>query len=70
LANELCDDFYLKDSFSIFPIYIEFNNYIQYLCFFFWISVSDLLDYITPDADMKAREAQKKARAKVKKLPT
>lgn len=30
-----------------------------------WVSVSDLLDYITPDADMKAREAQKKARAKV-----
>ncbi|XP_038696013.1 protein TSS-like isoform X1 [Tripterygium wilfordii] len=28
------------------------------------LSVSDLLDYITPDADMKAREAQKKARAK------
>lgn len=33
--------------------------------FSFWISVSDLLDYITPDADMKAREAQKKARSKV-----
>lgn len=30
-----------------------------------YISVSDLLDYITPDADLKAREAQKKARAKV-----
>lgn len=31
------------------------------------ISVSDLLDYITPDAEMKAREAQRKqARAKVK----
>ncbi|KAF5742102.1 hypothetical protein HS088_TW09G00143 [Tripterygium wilfordii] len=30
------------------------------------LSVSDLLDYITPDADVKAREAQKKARAKVK----
>ncbi|XP_052198927.1 protein REDUCED CHLOROPLAST COVERAGE 2 [Diospyros lotus] len=31
------------------------------------LSVSDLLDYITPDADMKARDAQKKqARAKVK----
>nr|GMC61100.1 protein TSS isoform X1 [Ipomoea batatas] len=31
------------------------------------VSVSDLLDYITPDAEMKAREAQKKqARAKVK----
>lgn len=29
------------------------------------ISVSDLLDYITPDADQKVREAQKKARAKV-----
>lgn len=28
------------------------------------ISVSDLLDYITPDADMKARDARK-ARAKV-----
>ncbi|CAI0394281.1 unnamed protein product [Linum tenue] len=28
------------------------------------LSVSDLLDYITPDADLKAREAQKKARAK------
>lgn len=28
--------------------------------------MSDLLDYITPDAEMKAREAQKKqARAKV-----
>ncbi|KAI9378489.1 hypothetical protein POPTR_018G102500v4 [Populus trichocarpa] len=33
------------------------------------LSVSDLLDYITPDADMKAREAQKKARAKVKGKP-
>lgn len=31
-----------------------------------WISVSDLLDYIAPDADMKTREAQKKqARAKL-----
>ncbi|CAN1165297.1 Protein REDUCED CHLOROPLAST COVERAGE 2 [Linum perenne] len=30
------------------------------------LSVSDLLDYITPEADLKAREAQKKARAKVK----
>ncbi|KAJ8750965.1 hypothetical protein K2173_016146 [Erythroxylum novogranatense] len=30
------------------------------------LSVSDLLDYITPDAEMKARESQKKARAKVK----
>ncbi|MCD7468573.1 hypothetical protein HAX54_006929, partial [Datura stramonium] len=31
------------------------------------LSVSDLLDYIAPDAEMKAREAQKKqARAKVK----
>ncbi|KAM6552996.1 hypothetical protein CsatB_013758 [Cannabis sativa] len=30
------------------------------------LSVSDLLDYITPDADMKAREAQKRARSKVK----
>ncbi|CAL1415001.1 unnamed protein product [Linum trigynum] len=29
------------------------------------LSVSDLLDYITPDADLKAREAQKKARAKL-----
>ncbi|CAM8979824.1 unnamed protein product [Rhodiola kirilowii] len=33
------------------------------------LSVSDLLDYITPDADMKEREAQKKARAKVKGKP-
>ncbi|KAJ7979570.1 Tetratricopeptide repeat (TPR)-like superfamily protein [Quillaja saponaria] len=33
------------------------------------LSVSDLLDYITPDADMKAREAQKKARAKLKGKP-
>ncbi|KAJ8767706.1 hypothetical protein K2173_020646 [Erythroxylum novogranatense] len=33
------------------------------------LSVSDLLDYITPDADMKAREAQKKARAKFKGKP-
>ncbi|CAK7338137.1 unnamed protein product [Dovyalis caffra] len=33
------------------------------------LSVSDLLDYITPDAGMKAREAQKKARAKVKGKP-
>ncbi|XP_050212325.1 protein REDUCED CHLOROPLAST COVERAGE 2 [Mercurialis annua] len=33
------------------------------------LSVSDLLDYITPDADMKAREAQRKARAKVKGKP-
>ncbi|CAJ1975506.1 unnamed protein product [Sphenostylis stenocarpa] len=31
--------------------------------------VSDLLDYITPDADQKAREAQKKARAKLKGKP-
>ncbi|CAN1223847.1 Protein REDUCED CHLOROPLAST COVERAGE 2 [Linum grandiflorum] len=30
------------------------------------LSVSDLLDYITPEADLKAREAQKKARAKIK----
>lgn len=31
-----------------------------------FISVSDLLDYITPDAEMKARDAQRKqARAKV-----
>ncbi|CAN1223851.1 Protein REDUCED CHLOROPLAST COVERAGE 2 [Linum grandiflorum] len=28
------------------------------------LSVSDLLDYITPEADLKAREAQKKARAR------
>ncbi|KAM7252740.1 hypothetical protein ACFE04_008249 [Oxalis oulophora] len=33
------------------------------------LSVSDLLDYITPDADMKAREAQKKARAKLRGKP-
>ncbi|PRQ37693.1 putative clustered mitochondria protein [Rosa chinensis] len=33
------------------------------------LSVSDLLDYITPDADMKAREAQRKARLKVKGKP-
>ncbi|GLT49592.1 hypothetical protein SLA2020_231400 [Shorea laevis] len=33
------------------------------------LSVSDLLDYIAPDAEMKAREAQKKARAKVKGKP-
>ncbi|GLT80465.1 hypothetical protein SLA2020_519030 [Shorea laevis] len=33
------------------------------------LSVSDLLDYIAPDTDMKAREAQKKARAKVKVKP-
>ncbi|KAJ0031429.1 hypothetical protein Pint_14324 [Pistacia integerrima] len=33
------------------------------------LSVSDLLDYITPDADMKAREAQRKARTKVKGKP-
>ncbi|PQQ13650.1 protein TSS [Prunus yedoensis var. nudiflora] len=33
------------------------------------LSVSDLLDYITPDSDMKAREAQRKARAKVKGKP-
>ncbi|XP_010047052.2 protein TSS [Eucalyptus grandis] len=32
------------------------------------LSVSDLLDFIAPDADMKARDAQKKARAKVKKV--
>ncbi|KAI4377268.1 hypothetical protein MLD38_014928 [Melastoma candidum] len=31
------------------------------------LSVSDLLDYIAPDADMKARDAQKRAHAKVKK---
>lgn len=31
----------------------------------FWVSVSDLLDYIAPDADMKAREAKKQARAKL-----
>ncbi|RZC16714.1 Protein TSS [Glycine soja] len=33
------------------------------------LSVSDLLDYITPDADQKVREAQKKARAKLKGKP-
>ncbi|CAI8587235.1 unnamed protein product [Vicia faba] len=33
------------------------------------LSVSDLLDYITPEADLKAREAQKKARAKLKEKP-
>uniref|UniRef100_A0A5B7BBA0 Clu domain-containing protein n=1 Tax=Davidia involucrata TaxID=16924 RepID=A0A5B7BBA0_DAVIN len=34
------------------------------------LSVSDLLDYITPDADMKTRDAQKKqARAKIKGKP-
>ncbi|RDX93896.1 Protein TSS, partial [Mucuna pruriens] len=33
------------------------------------ISSKDLLDYITPDADQKAREAQKKARAKMKGKP-
>ncbi|XP_048133887.1 protein REDUCED CHLOROPLAST COVERAGE 2 isoform X2 [Rhodamnia argentea] len=32
------------------------------------LSVSDLLDFIAPDAGMKARDAQKKARAKVKKV--
>ncbi|KAK1414035.1 hypothetical protein QVD17_29773 [Tagetes erecta] len=31
------------------------------------LSVSDLLDYIAPDADMKAREAKKQARAKLLK---
>uniref|UniRef100_A0A9I9CY66 Clu domain-containing protein n=1 Tax=Cucumis melo TaxID=3656 RepID=A0A9I9CY66_CUCME len=30
------------------------------------LSVSDLLDYIAPDADLKARDAQRKARAKIK----
>ncbi|KAK8597975.1 hypothetical protein V6N13_095368 [Hibiscus sabdariffa] len=30
------------------------------------LSVSDLLDYITPDSDMRARDAQKKARAKLR----
>ncbi|XVF88106.1 hypothetical protein PTKIN_Ptkin19aG0023400 [Pterospermum kingtungense] len=33
------------------------------------LSVSDLLDYIAPDTDMKARDAQKKARAKIKSKP-
>ncbi|XVE94173.1 hypothetical protein REPUB_Repub01dG0259100 [Reevesia pubescens] len=33
------------------------------------LSVSDLLDYIAPDTDMKARDAQKKARAKLKGKP-
>ncbi|GAV77699.1 eIF3_p135 domain-containing protein/TPR_12 domain-containing protein [Cephalotus follicularis] len=33
------------------------------------LSVSDLLDYIAPDTDMKAREAHKKARAKIKGKP-
>ncbi|XP_022731941.1 protein TSS [Durio zibethinus] len=33
------------------------------------LSVSDLLDYIAPDTDMKARDAQKKARAKIKGKP-
>ncbi|XVE63478.1 hypothetical protein DITRI_Ditri07aG0023700 [Diplodiscus trichospermus] len=33
------------------------------------LSVSDLLDYIAPDTDMKARDAQKKARAKIKGRP-
>ena len=28
-------------------------------------SVSDLLDYITPETDLKARDAQRKARMKV-----
>lgn len=33
------------------------------------LSVSDLLDYITPETDTKAREAQRKARAKLKGKP-
>ncbi|KAE8735453.1 hypothetical protein F3Y22_tig00000340pilonHSYRG00426 [Hibiscus syriacus] len=33
------------------------------------LSVSDLLDYITPDSDMRARDSQKKARAKIKGNP-
>ncbi|CAN8273607.1 unnamed protein product [Cochlearia groenlandica] len=33
------------------------------------LSVSDLLDYITPDTDLKARDAQRKARLKVKGKP-
>ncbi|XP_039027378.1 protein TSS-like [Hibiscus syriacus] len=33
------------------------------------LSVSDLLDYITPDSDMRARDAQKKARAKIRGKP-
>ncbi|XP_056863886.1 protein REDUCED CHLOROPLAST COVERAGE 2-like [Raphanus sativus] len=33
------------------------------------LSVSDLLDYITPDTDLKARDAQRKARLKVKGRP-
>ncbi|GAY48522.1 hypothetical protein CUMW_112300 [Citrus unshiu] len=33
------------------------------------LSVSDLLDYIAPDTDSKARDAQRKARAKLKGKP-
>ncbi|CAH8314549.1 unnamed protein product [Eruca vesicaria subsp. sativa] len=33
------------------------------------LSVSDLLDYIAPDTDLKARDAQRKARLKVKGRP-
>ncbi|XP_013604060.1 PREDICTED: protein TSS-like [Brassica oleracea var. oleracea] len=33
------------------------------------LSVSDLLDYITPETDLKARDAQRKARMKVKGRP-
>uniref|UniRef100_A0A1J3JXP1 Clustered mitochondria protein n=1 Tax=Noccaea caerulescens TaxID=107243 RepID=A0A1J3JXP1_NOCCA len=33
------------------------------------LSVSDLLDYITPDSGLKARDAQRKARLKVKGRP-
>ncbi|KAB2034621.1 hypothetical protein ES319_D04G098600v1 [Gossypium barbadense] len=33
------------------------------------LSVSDLLDYITPDTDMRVRDAQKKARAKIRGKP-
>lgn len=58
---------------SYFPNVIHVYNLLALLsliCFTFVvleISVSDLLDYITPDAEMKAREAQRKqARAKVK----
>lgn len=53
-------------------ISVSFLNCIAYdniAVFFPRTSVSDLLDYITPDAEMKARDAQKKqARAKVENI--
>lgn len=57
------------DLYKLVQFFLFGNFFLSYLTFIIpCISVSDLLDYITPDADLKAREAQKKARAKVTEL--